>query len=170
MQAGFLRYSRNQTVKPDGSNPRHARRIDNRARRALSASVHPARRIAAILLMALWLPALLHCRLEAAGLAFGAECCDDAHGSPAADSEPCADDSCDVAEGDFTKPTSSSLAAPAPILCTCLIFPAIISSPIALSPPPVTGVAESAAAPPEIARSWVFVSRAALPPRAPSLV
>lgn len=124
-----------------------------------------ARRIAILLLLALWLPAALHCRLEAAGLMPDANCCTETHHDAPADS--CADDACEVAEGEFTKPSSSTLAAPAPALCACLLCFTQISPPLELTPP-VRAVSDLAAAPPEIARTWHFVARAAPAPRAPA--
>lgn len=132
--------------------------------------MHSARRIAAFLFVALWLPALLHCRLEAAGVLFNSECCDSSHRPAAKAAAACVDDACDVAEGEFTKPASTAAPAPAPVLCTCLICLEIAPPELALTPPLLTGVAEASAAPPEVQRSWVFVARAALSPRAPSLI
>lgn len=67
------------------------------------------RRIAALAFLAVWLPALLHCRLEAAGILFESDCCNSATRStePAAD-HGCADDLCEVAEGVFTRPDDLS--------------------------------------------------------------
>lgn len=144
-------------------------RVDNRVIPPLFAFVFLARRIAALLLVAVWLPALLHCRLEAAGLFLGAECCSETHAPAPTSAETCADDSCEVAEGEFTPPSSSSLAAPAPLLCACLFCSDVIAPTLAVTPPPVTGLDEVDASPPEITRTWVFVTRAALSPRAPSL-
>jgi len=128
-----------------------------------------ARRIAACLLLALWLPALLHCRLEAAGLALGSECCNETHAPTAATKDSCADDACGVAEGEFTSPSSSTLVAPAPVLCTCWLAADILVPPLALAPPPAPSLDERLAAPPEISRRWMFVTRAAPAPRAPAL-
>jgi len=125
-----------------------------------------ARRIAPLLLLALWLPAALHCRLEAAGLMPDANCCTETHHEVPADK--CADDACDVAEGEFTKPSSSTLAAPAPALGACLLCFTLVSPPLELTPPP-RAVSDSVAAPPEIACTWLFVERAAPAPRAPAV-
>ena len=127
------------------------------------------RRIGVLLLLGLWLPALLHCRLEAAGILFGESCCETTHSSEEAPTESCADDACDVAEGEFTSLSAALHSASAPVLFLCLLQAAIISPALALAPPLGTGVREADAAPPEIARSWAFDSRAALSPRAPSL-
>jgi len=124
-----------------------------------------ARRIATLLLLALWLPAALHCRLEAAGLMPDANCCTESpHEVPA---DKCADDACDVAEGEFTKPSSSSLFAPAPALRACLLCFTLVSPPLELTRPP-RAVSDLAAAPLEIACTWHFVERAAPAPRAPA--
>ena len=127
------------------------------------------RRIAAILLVSLWLPALLHCRLEAAGVLFGAACCEATHGIEESPADACADDACGVAEGEFTSPANVGQSASAPVLYDCLGGIVGVSLRLPLAAPPDTGVIEAEAAPPEISRSWIFVSRAAPSPRAPSL-
>lgn len=145
------------------------RRIDKAGSARLIPRVFPTRRLAALLLIALWLPALLHCRLEAAGIFFDADCCDRAPGAPppAAADKGCAQDSCAVAEGEFTSPAAASLSVPAPVLCAVFIGSESLCPTIAVRPPPATGIVEAAAAPPEVKCAWVFVTRAALPPRAP---
>lgn len=134
----------------------------------MSRAVNSARRIAALLLLALWLPALLHCRLEAAGVLFGTGCCDEDHASAPATPESCDSDSCGVAEGEFTAPSSTAVAASAPVLHACLLDLELAWTAFPLSPPPPEGIVEAAAAPREFIRTWAFVVRAAPPPRAPA--
>ncbi len=145
-----------------------ARRIDKNPKPALPYDVPRTRRIAAFLLLALWLPAMLHCRLEAAGLLFATDCCSTtpASTSPAAD-HGCADDSCDIVEGEFTSPTAFVLKAPSPDWCACLLCGPAALPPVAFSPPPDTGVVEATSAPPELAPPWVLVVPGSLSPRAP---
>ncbi|MES2692635.1 MAG: hypothetical protein V4773_04120 [Verrucomicrobiota bacterium] len=124
-----------------------------------------ARRFIALLLLTLWGPAMMHCRIEASGLVSGSGCCSEEKAAPR--DLTCEDDSCETAEGAFT--ASSTAAAPAPHLLVS--FESLAAMPPALvvaAAPPLRGVIESAAAPPEIAPTWVFRSRAALPARAPS--
>lgn len=131
----------------------------------MSAYVTAVRRVFVLLLLTLWVPALLHCRIEAAG--FAAEgCCAGEKQAPRDLS--CDDDSCEIAEGAFT--ASQVVDAPAP--CLFLPLESLLAPQAALVicvEPPALGVIESAAAPPEIAPTWAFRVRAALPARAPSL-
>ena len=121
------------------------------------------RQLVALAVLALWLPATLHCALEAAGFD-GVFACADGHETGAHDEAP--RDACDVIEGAAFKPAANTTALPRPSLCACLLC--FVAPPPAIDlTPPVTGVSEQVAAPPEIARAWVFVERAALPPRAP---
>ena len=115
------------------------------------------RSLTACLLLALWLPATLHCALEQAGLLRADTACID----------QCLSDNCDQLEnGLYNKFASVALKAPtfAPLLCLCClneITPETIIVPL-LSP-------ERTSCPPELPRSWQFVSRAAPLPGAPSL-
>jgi hypothetical protein len=130
--------------------------------------VQTARRLTAFLLVTLWLPALLHCRLEAAGLLFEPECCAAAPNAalPAAD-HGCAEDSCEVIEGEFTLPTSIELQVPDANAEADLIFAALVAPRIEFSPPPVAAGASADTAPPEWARAWALVVPGAACPRAP---
>jgi len=127
------------------------------------------RRIAAFLLVAFWLPALLHCRLEAAGLLFESDCCDSTPRSspPAAADHGCADDSCEVAEGHFTPPSPLIVKAPSLGACANLLFPPAALPLPELIPPPATGVVEVTTSPPEFARPWTLVAPGPVSPRAP---
>jgi len=130
--------------------------------------VSSARRISALLLLALWLPAMLHCRLEAAGLFQLSDCCSTSACTPQpAAGQGCADDSCDVAEGDFTAPASFVLKAPSCDPFSVLLLPPALLLPAALISAPVTGVIEATTAPPELTLPWVLVTRGPLSPRAP---
>ncbi|MEO7798141.1 MAG: hypothetical protein ABIY47_10500 [Opitutaceae bacterium] len=127
------------------------------------------RHFVALLLLALWLPATLHCGVEALGWDFGSGCCADGE-SPAAATKTnagCESDGCGTIESGFRAP-SSFAAAPAPWLSFAICFWTVPPS-AGLAPlsPPATGVVEALAAPPEISRCRVFVMRAALLPGAP---
>ena len=139
-------------------------RIDFRARGALFCRVQSLRQLVALAVLALWLPATLHCALEAAGFA-GVFSCADEHETGAHDESP--RDACDVIEGAAFKPAANTATLPLPALCACLLC--FVAPPPAIDlTAPVTGVSELVAAPPEVARTWHFVARAAPAPRAPS--
>jgi hypothetical protein len=84
------------------------------------------RRIFALALAALWLPATLHCDLEAAGLDELFHCLVDHHSTTDLDgSHTAARDACDVVEGTaFRLVTDTALVAPPALhaLCACLLF------------------------------------------------
>ncbi|HEX2852001.1 MAG TPA: hypothetical protein VHO24_02095 [Opitutaceae bacterium] len=128
------------------------------------------RPVIALLLLAVWLPATLHCEVEAAGVTLGSSCCTetDSHGASAA-GETCETDGCGIVEGGFTSSTSLSVSAPLPVFNASPIW-ALASIPVlAPAAPPVTGVIEALAAPPGTASCWLFVTRAAPLPGAPAL-
>lgn len=119
-------------------------------------------RIAVLLLLALWLPATLHCDLEAAGLAPASMECRDEHADAAH-----ADDNCDVVENGIYKAASATLKIFAPTLLAAGPCPSV-----ALPAPPVfipPLAPERTDSPPELTRTWQFLARAALPARAPGL-
>lgn len=118
----------------------------------------------ASLLVALWLPATLHCDLEAAGVDFLTH--EDHASSPCRDT--CVDDSCHAIEGtSFTKELTTPRVLPPDALGVIVLL---------LAPPPTIAEAPPAlprrASPEWLAlhRTWSFVLRAALPARAPDTV
>jgi hypothetical protein len=127
--------------------------------------VHRLRQLVALAVLALWLPATLHCALEAAGFD-GMFACADEHETGTHDESP--RDACDVVEGAAFKPAANTAALPRPALCACLFCFVVPALAIELTAP-VTGLSEFVAAPPEVARTWHFVARAAPSPRAPAL-
>ena len=121
-----------------------------------------ARRIIALVLLALWLPATMHCDLEAAGVKGILGCHD--HEAPC--NTHCTVDACHSIEGVSYQFDSSVTKAPQPslsllVLPIALVVPAFVET-------PREGEIERASAPPEVARTWHFVMRAAPPARAPS--
>lgn len=128
------------------------------------------RRFFAVALLALWLPATLHCALEAAGLDELFQCAADHHSS--GDREAPADatrDACDIIEGSAFKLAAHSALLPPPVLCAPFLPFAVPPVALDLTPPP-SGLSERILAPPEVSRTWHFTARAALPARAPSLL
>jgi len=122
----------------------------------------------ALLLLALWLPATQHCGLEAAGIVGSAIDCHDAGScDPETEQTACDLDNCQTIE-DATykaKQIYVQLAAPVELACLCcldVISPKTIIVSL-LSP-------ARSDAPPELAPSWQFATRAAPAPRAPSIL
>jgi hypothetical protein len=130
------------------------------------------RRIFALALAALWLPATLHCDLEAAGIDQLFHCLVDHHATTDLDgSHTPARDACDVVEGTALRlVTDTALVAPPALnaLCASLLCFSAPAPALVLTPPP-NALSERSIAPPEVARTWHFTARAALPSRAPSL-
>lgn len=119
-----------------------------------------------LLLVTLWLPATLHCQLEAAGLgeSHHDDCCPEQSAPTGTD---CLGDACANIETSLIKESAPdlNLAAPVGHHLFCGIAPAILRAALvapALSP---TGHAP----PLELKVTWQFVERAAPPARAPSL-
>lgn len=119
------------------------------------------RSLTAWLLLALWLPATLHCALETAGVDIAFLCHDhDANESPA---EHCADDSCHALEGSALAAFTFTKLVGATIFSVVALLPEPIEVPSASVRPERTDV------PRELQRSWQFYTRAAPPSRAPSV-
>lgn len=133
--------------------------------------MHRLRRLLALALLALWLPATLHCDLEAAGLDELFHCVTDHHSADRDQAAPSAahHDACDVVESDTFQPAANTAILPPPSLCAVLLCFVLPPPALALNPPP-SGLTDRLVAPREVARTWHFVARAALPARAPSLV
>jgi hypothetical protein len=118
------------------------------------------RRLVAVLLLSLWLPATLHCALEAADIHIAIVCHD--HDTQAASENHCADDSCHAIESaSFTVFSLTKLVGTATLLVV-----ARLAEPIELPPDGVRP--ERTDVPRELQRSWQFSTRAAPPTRAPS--
>ncbi|MSU67033.1 MAG: hypothetical protein EXS40_00440 [Opitutaceae bacterium] len=120
------------------------------------------RRLLALALVALWLPATLHCDLEAAGLEIAFVCHD--HDTPeAAAAAHCTDDACHAIEdAAYTAVTFTKLVS-GTVLSVVALLPEPLELPAAALSPASTDV------PLEVPRSWQFSTRAAPPARAPSV-
>ena len=107
-------------------------------------------------LLAVWLPATMHCRLEAAGVHFTTEeCCD--HEQPGCDGDLCAG-----VEENLIKDTSATSGLPELDACECH-FCTVVATSVSREPgrrllPPL---------PPVGAGDWQFVERAAPSAQAP---
>ncbi len=144
------------------------RGIDSGALLDLFPDVSRFRPLLALVLVALWLPATLHCEIEATGLLDAIACCE-SESHPDSAAADCSTDSCEIAEGAFAAPAATALGA-APVLCVLAeVFPNTPPDK-AVAAPPLSGVIVAAAAPPEINRSWSFAARAAPLPGAPASV
>lgn len=118
-------------------------------------------------MLALWLPASNHCRLEPLpGLAFLA-CCDHQEEATAHHDGDCDTDGCAAVESGFYKTTSGRIQPPTPILLTATLLTVLPDETRVL---PVSCLSHSTAAPPDNSGGWQFAFRTALPPRAPSLI
>ena len=126
------------------------------------------RRLAAIIAwvtLSLWGLATWHCELEQLpGLEF-LVCCHHPGQTPHQDND-CEQDGCATVESGLYMVEGVATSAPPPVmvLASGLWFP-----PESVSGTPLPPVRRSSA-PPELLRVWHFTFRAALPPRAPSLV
>jgi hypothetical protein len=118
-----------------------------------------------LLLAVAWLPMSMHCQLEAvSGLEFLACFSDgDCHGQPGSATD---DAGCCLAEKSQYQAGQSRLTLPSPDLLVVSITPLL---PPANLLPAEVGLAIPSTAPPPLLKTWQFVSRTALPVRAPSL-
>lgn len=145
--------------------------IDNVANAALFRRVHLIRKMAAFLLVALWLPTVQHCMLEAAGLLSAQEEHTDHTTCCASPSGACDTASCNVLESGNYRPSASSTDVPAPLFTVCSW---LFGRPTPELLREVDKIAVTARTsferPPDCSPTWQFVQRTALSPRAPSLV
>jgi hypothetical protein len=122
-----------------------------------------------LLLLALWVPATQHCRLEVLpGFEF-LSCCRHAQDAqaPAHHDQDCADDGCAAFESGLYQQEDTQVAVVTP-LAPLLLF---LAPPANQDPPSLPLVSAAAAlSPPELAGTWHFSSRAALPARAPCVL
>lgn len=120
-------------------------------------------RIFAFIMTAIWLPATLHCALDRAGMLPSAPVCCADEARPVAAADQCGT-RCEMLDNGTYQAASDAHKIAAPTLLPsvlCLAEPTLtpdIVTPI--SPPKADTSAE-------LIRTWHFVARAALPPRAP---
>ncbi len=146
--------------------PFQSRVVDNGRDADSFGFVYRIRSYIALALLALWLPATLHCEMEMAGLFADSGTCHDRNSSGGTASEDCAVDACAMLEsGGFHSPTNTFLFK-APDLTACLL---LLVPPLEFVSPPAIRL-DRTTAPAELIQTWQFVRRAALPPRAPSFL
>lgn len=122
-----------------------------------------------IAVLALWVLAVNHCRLELVpGLAF-LKCCQHESSEKTAGhhEEDCEDDACAAVEEGLYKAESNPITAVRP---TFVVLASFLTARLERDPPALTAHVHSADIPPELPNAWQFAFRTALPPRAPSLV
>ena len=119
----------------------------------------PLLQLIGLILALAWVPITSHCSWEDV-VGGGLFKC-----APAAEQGDCSndDDSCATVESASYKVPDAAPAVPAPLFAVVLFQ---LPAPVALLS---QQIAPPTAAPPEIPAGWRFVSRTALPPRAPSL-
>jgi hypothetical protein len=120
--------------------------------------------------LAFWLPATNHCRLELIpGLEF-LDCCshsDDEQAGDHHENDP-SGDLCAQVEDGLYKAESYRVVIEAPPASPVGFLPALLEQ--APRPERAPTVCRLDASPPELPKTWQFSFRAAAPPRAPSLV
>lgn len=130
------------------------------------AAVNRLRKVVALLLLALWMPATMHCSLETLnGFDFLA-CCQPPDSAPHQDTD-CDQNACATIEsGGYMIKNNPSLMGPPPAWLAGLTL-----NPLSMVLPPSQPPAGLAnPAPPELLQCWQFYTHTALPPRAPSFV
>lgn len=136
--------------------------IDIRFFRDLFFSVQVIRRVLAVVLVALWVPATLHCAFEAAGFENWFNC----HEEVASSTDHCTDDACQPLESFAYKSDTGTvrIQPPASIQWSEWL--------IQLAPTFVLLTNEAVVRPtepPPLTRPWQFIQRAAPPVRAPGM-
>ena len=125
--------------------------------------------ILVVAVLAFWLPAINHCRLELIpGLGF-LDCCGHSGDEQASDhpENKCPDDLCAQVEDSLYKAESNRVVVESPPGSPMGVLPTLI----ALRPSPERVVfVRLNPSPPDLPKPWQFSYRAAAPPRAPSLV
>ena len=138
---------------------------------ARSRPVLPARKfLTALFALALWLGATQHCNLEAAGILASHTDAVSEGGCCTGSDVGCASDGCESVENGAYRTASENVAvdAPAFVCCQCLICLSLDFSPVEVVK--ISGARTDLERPLDWVPTWQFVQRAALSPRAPSLM
>lgn len=128
-------------------------------------SVSRIGKLTAVLMLALWLPATMHCQLEMLTGLKALACCLHEDAAPHQDND-CEQDSCAVVEAGLYPAIISVTKAPIPCLALVFLLPDLES--FAVSAP--NSVDLIGPAPLGLSQQWQFAWRTALPPRAPSTI
>ena len=136
-------------------------RVEQSSQSAIYKSVLRLRRAVALLLVALWVPTTAHCLFEAAGIIEGDGCC----GADGDCSSPSCQASCSILESaTYHLPKSDP---DTPVLIAVWLA---CEFSVTTEATPQDELILVSDAPPELSATWQFVSRAALPVRAPSIL
>ncbi len=120
--------------------------------------------IVTLLLLALWLPATNHCRLEQISVLSFLVCCDREEAAPG-QGKNCETDGCALVENGFYKSDDIQETLVVPPLLVGDFIPTSVED----LPQPSTGLFDfCTVASLELSVTWQFSCRAAAPPRAPS--
>jgi hypothetical protein len=134
--------------------------IDNRFSRDLFRLVQVIRRVLAVVLVALWVPATLHCSFEAAGFENWFDC----HEDVASSTGHCTDDVCQPLESFAYKSDAAAVKIHPPSPDRSLEWLILLEPSFAIL---TDDVISWRSEPPPLSRPWQFVHRAAPPVRAP---
>ena len=130
------------------------------------ARVKILKRTIALTFAALWLPVSMHCSLETIpGFNLLDWCCDTAASQPAKDD--CSQDNCGEIEAGLYRVEDNPTLTLKPATVLAMVFP--VEAVQLPKPTPVVFLSADSS-PPELAQTWQFSHRAALPVRAPSFV
>lgn len=133
------------------------------ARRTLTV-VRRLNQALAMMTLALWAMAAMHCALEhVPGFGFLASCC--AADATCADESDRGSDACSVVEDGTYRSEDQTASAPQPLLAL-VTLPAVLED---ASPQDRSFSLPTSESPPELPRLWQFAFRTARSPRAPSL-
>ena len=125
-------------------------------------------KLVSLVLIAVWLPATLHCRLEGLGLDALFACPVQTADAGHTDNDSCADDGCQTVEaGQFAFSKSRVAPAVLPSPDACLVYCLLQVAPA--SPVPQIFASHQTETLP-LQRTWQFARRAALPARAPDVL
>ncbi len=121
-------------------------------------------KVMTVILALLWLPVTSHCLLEEAGLIHNVACCQTTLGHDHSHGHDAADGSCQVESRQvFTQKHDVLKVA---LLVAVLSAAELFST----DQPAPSSIFGDGVAPPELSPTWQFVSRAAVSPRAPSVL
>ena len=121
-------------------------------------------KVMAVFLALLWVPVSSHCLLETAELIHHDHCCQPAFGHEHSHGHDAADGNCQVESRQLTVQKQD-------LSKECLLLALLKSVEFSsVEAAPVSVIRSDGVAPPELSPTWQFVSRAAVSPRAPSIL
>ena len=157
-------------INPDLHQLRHYqvfRPLDNPSPPANGAAVSRLSKLAALFLVALWLPATLHCALESADVAFLTHDSHEHHHDAPTGGHDDGEEAGHAIEYTAYTASTPSLKVPPPSDSLSALFAALVGSSSVCVEPPLSPARH--APPLELRVAWQFLFRAAPPARAPAL-